>query len=273
MKRVAREEALADIRRRYEVEGWAVFRGVLDAELVREASAHIDWLLARNPGVRPEELHHTLMADDPFWVRMVSDPRLLDIAQVFVGPSIALFASHYISKPPLDGRAVLWHQDGSYWPLEPMEVVTLWVAIDESTPENGCLRVIPRTHALALQGVSARTDVPNVLASGMDTDLVDESTAVDVVLDPGDVSVHHPNLVHGSEANRSPRRRAGLTIRYIPTTTRVTSADFLPNHFLLRGRPVPEINDYHPWPRYEPGKHFAFRGCEGWNGYLEATGR
>ena len=99
---------------RYEAEGWTVFPGVLDAGPIAEASRHIDWLLQRNPGIRPEQLHHPLMKDDPFWVRLVSDPRLLDVAELFVGPDIALFASHYIAKPPRDGQAVLWHQDGSW---------------------------------------------------------------------------------------------------------------------------------------------------------------
>ena len=149
------------------------------------------------------------MADDPFWVRLVSDERLLDIAEIFVGPDIALFASHYICKPPSDGHAVLWHQDGSYWPLEPMEVVTLWLAVDDSTPENGCMRVIPRTHSLDLHEMQPRTDIPNVLKSGIDPELVDESSAVDFVLKAGDVSVHHPNIIHGSNANTSSNRRGG----------------------------------------------------------------
>ena len=62
------------------------------------------------------------MTHDPFWVRLVGDQRLLDIAKLFIGPNIALFASHYIAKPPGEGQAVLWHQDAHYWPLEPMEV-------------------------------------------------------------------------------------------------------------------------------------------------------
>ena len=63
------------------------------------------------------------MTNDAFWVRLIADERLLDVAQAFIGPNIALFASHYIVKPPFDGMPVLWHQDGSYWPLDPMEVV------------------------------------------------------------------------------------------------------------------------------------------------------
>src|SRR5438552_78260 len=100
-------------REQFDRDGYVVFRAVLDAELIREASGHVDWLLAKNPGLRPEQLGHTLMKDDPFWVRLVGDERLLDIAAQFIGPDIALFASHYISKPPFDGRPVLWHQDGS----------------------------------------------------------------------------------------------------------------------------------------------------------------
>ena len=190
-----------DVLQRFKREGYTIFRNVLDAGLVQEASRHLDWLQEKNPELRPEQFHHPLVADDPFWVRLVSDERLVDIAEIFVGPDIALFASHYICKPPSDGHPVLWHQDGSYWPLEPMKVVTLWLAVDDSTPENGCMRVIPGTHTLDLQEMKPRTDIPNVLSSGIDPELVDESRAVDFVLKAGDVSVHHPNIIHGSNAN------------------------------------------------------------------------
>jgi phytanoyl-CoA hydroxylase len=266
-----------DAARSYETEGYALFPNTLDADLIQEASNHIEWLQARHPDVRPEQLGHTLMTDDPFWVRLISDDRLLDIAEQFIGPNIALFASHYISKPPFDGRPVLWHQDGSYWPLAPMDVVTLWLAVDDSTPENGCMRVIPRTQHLDFMEMKRRTDVQSVLGSGIDDDLVDETKAVDCILPKGGVSVHHPNLIHGSNANHSPHRRCGLTIRYIPTGTRIlvdrhkqqhpgelTPEGRWPSAFLLRGKPVEGVNDYNPFPRYVEGKHMAFRGCENW---------
>jgi phytanoyl-CoA hydroxylase len=265
-RQVGYQEQLKQARQQYDREGYAIFRDVLDADLIQESSDHIDWLLARNPGVRPEQLHHHLMRNDPFWVRLVSDDRLLDIAELFVGPNIALFASHYISKRPYDGQAVLWHQDGSYWPLEPMEVVTLWLAVDDSVPENGCMRVIPGTQTSRLlrrDELQERTDVENVLESGMDPALVDESKAVDLILKAGDVSVHQPTVIHGSNANTSPMRRAGLTIRYIPSSTRITSDDEWPT-FLLRGAPVSGVNQYLPFPKYVEGEHMAFRGCEAW---------
>jgi len=194
-------------RERYNREGYVVFRNVLDPELVAEADAHVDWLRAKHPDLRPENLGHWLVKEDPFWLRLVSDDRLLDIAEQFIGPDIALFASHYICKPPKDGMPVLWHQDGSYWPLEPMEVVTLWLSVTESTPENGCMRVIPRTQHSDLQEMKKREDIASVLGSGMDDSLVDVSQAVDLVMQPGDVSVHHPNVIHGSEGNASERWR------------------------------------------------------------------
>lgn len=257
---------------RYLTEGYVLFPHVLDSELIAEAGDHVAWLQQKHPDLRPEHLGHTLMTNDAFWVRLISDDRLLDIAQKFIGPDIALFASHYISKPPFDGQPVLWHQDGSYWPLEPMEVVTLWLAIDDSLPENGCMRVIPGTQTEKLQPMKRRTDVANVLSSGMEEGEVDETKAVDCILPAGGVSVHHPNLIHGSNANHSPRRRCGLTIRYIPTTTRIVLKESwgveatgrFPSAFLLRGHAVEGVNSYNPRPAYHPETSIPFRGCEAW---------
>ena len=252
-------------RAQFDRDGFAVYRQVIDADLVAEASGHVDWLQARHPELRPEQLHHHLMTHDPFWVRLIADDRLLDVAAEYVGSDIALFASHYISKPPGDGQPVLWHQDGSYWPLEPMEVVTLWLAVDASVPANGCMRVIPGSQRMDLQELHATPGDENVLDLAMEEDQVDASKAVDLVLDPGDVSVHHPNIVHGSNANPSDMRRCGLTIRYIPTTTRIVTDDPpWPSAFLLRGEAVEGVNDYLSWPPYREGEHMRFRGCESW---------
>lgn len=258
--------AVGELRAQFEREGWVAVHNAIDPDLVAEARAHVTWLMEKNPGVRPEYLGHTLMADDPFWVRLVSDDRLLDIAAQFIGPDIALFASHYIAKPPFDGQPVLWHQDGSFWPLDPMEVVTLWLAVDDSTPENGCMQVIPRSQTMDLKELRQRADVTSVLGADTDEKYFDESAAVNVVLQAGDVSVHHPNIVHGSMANTSPRWRRGLTIRYIPTSTRIlTKTDEpWPSAFLLRGKAVPGVNTYRPRPRYDAARHLPFRDSAAW---------
>jgi len=249
-----------DAVRQYEEEGYVIFRDVLDADLIAEADAHVDWLIARNPDLRPENLGHRLARNDAFWIRLVADDRLLDIAELFVGPDIALFATHYLCKPPRTGKPVLWHQDGAFWPLEPMEVVTLWLAITDSDPGNGCLRIVPGTQTEELAGMQEREDVDSVLARETDY-VVDESQAVDLVLRPGDVSVHHPNILHSSNANVSDRWRRALTIRYIPTTTRITEPDAA-SAFLFRGSAVEGVNAYAERPSYRPGEDMPFAGAE-----------
>ena len=240
----------------FDRDGFKIFRNVIDSGLIAEASAHVDWLQKQHPDLSGEELGHTLLASDPFWVRLISDDRLLDIAQQFIGPDIALFASHYISKPPFSGKPVLWHQDAAFWNLEPMNVVTLWLAVDKSDDENGCLRIVPGSHKRKIEDLRDRSDIANVLGSEIAVD-VDESEAFDVELEPGDVEVHHPNIIHGSKANLSPRRRAGLTIRYIPTTTKITGPEQpFASALLLRGEPG--VNVYQPFPTFDAATDYDF---------------
>jgi ectoine hydroxylase-related dioxygenase (phytanoyl-CoA dioxygenase family) len=247
-----------ELRQAYDHDGYVIAREVIDRDLAQEACDHVNWLLAKNPELRPEDLNHNLMIGDPFWHRLISDPRLLDLAEVFIGSNLALFATHYIAKAPKTGRPVLWHQDGSYWPLEPMEVTTLWLACSDSTPENGCMRVIPGTQNLDLQEMKPNTEIDSVLQSEIDASFVDDSGAVDFILGPGDVSIHNPKIVHGSNANTSDRWRVGLTIRYIPTTTLIKVAG-AGCPYLLRGEAVEGINEYLPRPIFKPELHFAFQ--------------
>jgi phytanoyl-CoA hydroxylase len=246
--------AAAALRRDYDRDGYVVVRDVLDRDLVAAAGRHVEWLGARHPDRRGEDLDHDLVADDPFWLRLVGDDRLLDLAEVFLGSDLALFASHYIAKPARSGRPVLWHQDAGYWPLEPMAVVTLWLAVDPSTPANGCLRVLPGSHRGDVHTLRARPDVDSVLGSESTME-VDERAAVDVVLAPGDVEVHHPGLLHASEPNRSDHRRCGLTIRYIPASTRILGDERQrTSAFHLRGRPG--TVEERPLPIFDPDRHF-----------------
>jgi len=240
----------------YEAAGWQIHRGVLDDGLIGEAKQHIQWLTEQHPELRPENFGHTLVAEDPFWVRLVSDPRLLEIAAKHIGTDIALFASHYIAKPPGDGQPVLFHQDGAYWPLEPMEVVTLWLAVDDSDAENGCMRMIPGTHKMDLHEM-IDSDTDSVLGSMIKPELIEgiAESALDLVLTAGDVSVHSSAIVHGSHANHSDRRRGGLTIRYVPTSTEIG-----PNNqqccFLLQGEPTEGVaNAYMERPKFDGAKH------------------
>jgi phytanoyl-CoA hydroxylase len=250
----------------YEAAGWRIYRDVLDPGLIHEASQHIEWLTETHPELRPENFGHTLVADDPFWVRLVSDQRLLSIAADFIGEDIALFASHYIAKPPGDGQPVLFHQDGSYWPLTPMKVVTLWLAVDDSDSENGCMRMLPGTHKGFGLHEMVDSEEDSVLGSRIPAEVIAdlEDTALDLVLKAGDVSVHAAEIVHGSHANTSDRRRGGLTIRYIPTSVEIGPAN-QQACFLLQGEPTPGVNNHYlPKPKFDAARHMPFKGCEDW---------
>ena len=262
MTSVADSQVAGNALETYQRDGYVIFRNVIDRQLIKEVNDHVEWLQQRHPDVRPEQLGHVFLRDDPFWVRLVSDPRLLQIASVFVGPDLALFASHYISKPPYSGQPVLWHQDAAFWPLDPMSVVTLWLAVDNSTPENGCVRVIPGSHLGPIAEMRDNDAVESVLGKEIAVE-VDESKAINIVLAPGDVEVHHPNIVHGSNANTSPLRRCGLTIRYIPTSTRITDPEVpYPSAFHLQGSPG--VNSYQPRPHYVEGRDYPFTGRSEW---------
>ena len=237
--------------KRYKEDGYVIVPNVLDKDLMEKAKAHIEQLQAEYPHLRAEQLGTGHVEIDLFWLQLVSDERLLNIAEQFIGPDIALFASHYIAKPPFKGQAVMWHQDGSFWPLDPMKVITFWVAIDDSDRENGCLRVFPRTQHQRLLSKAEMRATPgdeNALSAAMSIEDLNEADAVDLLMKSGDIEIHHPNIIHGSNPNHSPRWRRGLTIRYIPTSTQMTD----PHHakpFLLRGTAVPHINTYAPYPK------------------------
>jgi phytanoyl-CoA hydroxylase len=127
-----------DVIKRYSKDGFAILKNVIDKDLIEEMKQHVEWLIKKYPDLRLEHLHHPLIRDDAFWVRLVTDDRLLDIVKLFLGPNLACFTAHYICKPLFDGHAVFWHR--TYWKLKPMGGITSWLAVDESTPENGCLR-------------------------------------------------------------------------------------------------------------------------------------
>ena len=144
-----------------------------------------------------------------------------------------------------------------------MEVVTLWLAVGDVTPENGCLQIIPGSQTLNLQQMQAATGVDNVLNSQIDPNLVDESNAVFCAMQAGGVEVHHPNIIHGSQPNTSPHRRDAMAIRYIPTSTRITQTPW--ETFVLRGQAVAGVNDYAAAPAFDAERHFEFSGRKDWN--------
>jgi len=182
-----------------------------------------DKLAALPPEVRPEAMDVPHFAD-PTLFRWLLSPAVLDLVEPIIGSDIALFSSHFICKPRGNGKRVPWHEDSAYWKpmLQPMEVVTVWLAIDPSTTANGCMHVIPRTHATGQQGFSDYDPVDpatNVFHIEITPSQRDDAQAVPCELQPNQASLHNARLMHGSPPNTSPLRRCGYTMRYIPRTS------------------------------------------------------
>lgn len=235
-------------QKQYAEEGYAVFRRVLNEKSLNGINQHLEWLRRQPPHTATANLYAAPIECDPFWLKLVSNEKLLDIAELFVGSDIVLFGANYVVKWAGDAMPVLWHQDAPNWRLSPLEAVTLWLAIDDSTPANGCLRVIPKSHRMELHALQPADHTPNIFGWQTDSSLVEEEKAVDVILQAGDVSVHHPKLIHGSGANRSNHRRAGMSIRYIPAHVRIADNTAHNRALLLRGTARPGINHYHEFP-------------------------
>lgn len=166
---------------------------------------------------------------------IVHDPRVLDPVEDLLGPDLLCWASSFIVKNADDPRYVAWHQDATYWGLSEPKAVTVWIALTPSTPENGCVRVLPATHHAQLPHADTR-DPRNLLGrrETVASD-VDESRAVDVVLAPGEASLHDALILHGSSANRGAGRRIGFSVRYIPASVRHAGED-VNSATLVRGR-------------------------------------
>ena len=154
---------------------------------------------------------------------LVCSAAILDHVEKLLGPDILCWSASFFSKPPHDPSFVSWHQDLTYWGLEPADIVTAWVAITPSTKANGCMRVVPGSHRPGQLRHGDTFAANNLLSRGQVLDVeVDEAEAVDLELQPGEMSLHHVLVVHGSEPNRSEQPRHGFAIRYIPTYCRQT---------------------------------------------------
>lgn len=153
----------------------------------------------------------------PWLAQLVRDACILDSVEEILGPDLLCWSSQFFAKPAGDPGYVSWHQDGTYWGLSSPEVVTAWLAFTPSTPESGCMRVIPGTHRETAP--HADTFAPdNLLSRGQEIAVdVDLGRAVDIVLQPGEMSLHHVLIFHGSEPNRSALPRIGYAMRFIPT--------------------------------------------------------
>ena len=235
-------------------QGYLKFGRIFTKSEIDKLRTHVDEMIASLPaGKRPEEMDRPHFTD-PWLFRYLTHPSVLDVIQDFVGPDIALWSSHFIAKPRGDGKAVPWHTDGAYWRnrLQPMKVITLWLAVDSSTRENGCMRVEAGSH----KEVAARLDQyvrvdkeNNVFDAEIPASMIEDSKVVDLELEMGECHFHDAWTVHGSKPNNSDKRRCGYTMRYMPSSVKHDPDPNWPhNIYLVRGGDQSGHNVYTPIP-------------------------
>ena len=175
-------------------------------------------LLAREPRFR--DYCPALLEYDSGFLQYCENDDILDMVAQLIGEDIALWNTSFFAKPAGNGKRSPWHQDGEYWPIRPLATCTVWLALDDSTPENGCLRVIKGSHKdRALKAHNTLKSDEVTLTQELKPTEFNEADAVDIALRAGQISLHDVYLLHGSEPNTSPRSRRGMTMRFMPTTS------------------------------------------------------
>ena len=200
----------------------------LPRSLVSNMRESLDRLMHDNPDIPPESLicphipygqnHNSSSAK--LWFDYINHPDLLDMVELLIGPNIVLWGSQVFYKPASVGKGVPWHQDGQYWPISPLVTCSVWVALDGTNSENGCMRYIPGSHReRKIFPHQIELNKNSVLGEEIFIDSKDLNDAKDNVLQPGEVSLHDAFLIHGSNPNKSNKRRAGFVIRYMPSSS------------------------------------------------------
>jgi ectoine hydroxylase-related dioxygenase (phytanoyl-CoA dioxygenase family) len=224
----------------YNQEGYLIYnQPVFSPEKFQELKESFEAFLTDLPAhVRPESM------DVPHFIypqlfKWLFDDEVLGLVEPILGPDIAVFSSHFICKPPGDGKRVPWHDDSAYWRdmLQPMEVCTVWLAVDPSREENGCMCVIPETQKNGYSDYEPVDLATNVFGTEIVPSQRNSAKAVPCVLEAGEASLHNGRTMHGSAANTSKLRRCGYTMRYISTQTKF-NAEKYPYHqiYLARGQ-------------------------------------
>ena len=183
------------------------------------------------------------------WVdELVHHPKILDAAEDVLGPNLLCWTTNFFIKEANSPGFVSWHQDAFYWGLNKDTVMTAWVALTPANLKNGCMKFLPGSQTQDhLQHVDT-FHKDNLLSRGQEIAVkVDTENTVDCILNPGEMSLHHVKVVHGSEPNRSNDRRIGLAIRYIPTDVRQLKVR--DSATLVRGVDRDGNFDHEPRPR------------------------
>lgn len=204
---------MIDIASQYEREGFAAPIDIFEPDEIAEILAEIETAEAewgdalQGPG--RNNAHYVL----PVLDRIAHNPRILDAVEALIGPDILVGGTTLFIKEPETDGFISWHQDARYMGLEPHNWVTAWLAVTDVTEENGCMRMLPGTHHAPLVDHVDTFGENNMLTRGQTVPGVDERKTVPVIMRAGQLSLHHPRVIHGSGPNLSDKRRVGFAIQ------------------------------------------------------------
>ena len=160
----------------------------------------------------------------PSFDRLIRNKNLIDAVITILGPDLLVWSGGLFIKEANSPHIVSWHQDLNYWGLDNADEVTAWVSLGNANLDSGCMRFVPGSHTKRLVPHNDTFAEDNLLTRGQEIAVdVDDSDGVDVILKPGQASLHHGHLFHSSGPNRTPHRRVGVAIRYIKPSMKQTN--------------------------------------------------
>ena len=166
---------------------------------------------------------------------------IVDAVEDLIGPDIALWASVMFIKEPSSKQYVSWHQDATYMGLDSIDFPTPWIALSPSNIETGCMTMIAGSHHSEIQNHEDTFAENNILTRGQVIPNIDKSKAVDLILEPGEMSIHHGAIIHGSQPNKSNQRRIGFSLQsYVPPSIKQVVGKNIWTH--IRGQKRKDIN-------------------------------
>lgn len=205
--------------KQYEREGLVIPNASLGADYVHKLRAQAESFIDAHPELNPDYIP-SLIERDSKWLEFARHPTVLDCVADLIGEDIILWGSGLFCKSARGGKATPWHQDGQYWPIRPLETVTVWIAFDDVNAANGCMRYVPGSHLeRTLHPHDTDDNDAYTLNQKIRASEAAESQGRDVELRQGMFSIHDVYLIHGSNRNDSGHRRGGLTLRYMPATS------------------------------------------------------
>jgi hypothetical protein len=236
---------------RYHQDGYISPIRVMSENEAARVRERLEEFESRTGGPLRGDLRHKAHLLFPWLADLVRNGNILDAVEDLYGGDLLCWTTNFFIKEARNPAFVSWHQDSTYWGLSEPDVVTAWVALTPSNEANGAMQVVPGTHTMDQIPHRDTFDKHNLLTRGQEIEVdVDAGNAVTLTLAPGEMSLHHVRLVHGSPPNPSGDRRIGFAIRYIPTRVRQTvgqdsatlvRGDDRFRHFELEPRPNAEL--------------------------------